>query len=166
MKTADGRLQDVKAITVQQTPPAQPSDLESSNPLFSSNNAAGKSLVAGKFGLPEDYEEKTNRSCMVRCGEQIEKKNCKICLGVCFAFIIIFAILIGVLFPRFPTVDVDRNETADGIEVRYGLDSCYLTPIVFTNRLPCYVERLTGSLLVSSEHRSLTSSSWLTFGYR
>ena len=114
MKTTDGRVQDAKTVVGHQGVDA--SNLEANNPGFSSPT------YGGKFGLPEDYVEKTKGSgCLVRCGALLETRRCLIILAVVGFVVIAAVILIAVLFPRFPTIAIDRSETADNMKVRNDL---------------------------------------------
>ena len=109
VKTTDGRVQDAK--TVMGHPDA--SNLEANNPGFSSPT------YGGKFGLPEDYVEKTKGTgCLVRCGALLETRRCIVIIAVVGFVVIAAVILIAVLFPRFPTITIDRSETADNMKVR------------------------------------------------
>jgi hypothetical protein len=123
VKTTDGRVLNASAKTLNSAltnpPPPQVADtgfanLESGNPMFGGSN--GKKVDIDQVALLANYTDKQN-SCLHKCGTTLESRNGKICLGLCVLLVLIIVTIVAVLFPRFPGIDIDRNETADSITV-------------------------------------------------
>ena len=121
VKTADGRVTDLKAIAAPSlalAPSSAPTgmDMEADNPVFMGGAKAQPKSLYENYGATEGGAPPSAGKCG-RCGTFLETRRGRLCAAYCVFSIILFAILIGVLYPRFPTVDIDRKATAQSIDV-------------------------------------------------
>jgi hypothetical protein len=123
--TVDGRVKDVAAVKAPPPPKAtlaSPSDLEASNPMFKYGEKSPSFHAASGAGAGEKIVG--SEGCMHKCGRCLDTRRGKVAVGCAIFSIVVFAILIAILFPRFPTVDIDKNATIDNTKVGLARSPC------------------------------------------
>lgn len=120
MRTVNGQMMDVKTYQAQAAPPANATfsmSMDTVNPRFdpalSGSSTYEKNLLDAQAKTIGEDES----CCSWRgFGARLESRRGRAGLCCCLLFMILFGIILGVLYPRFPTVGFDSADSIHSLK--------------------------------------------------